>query len=75
MIDKELSIELAKNKAEEYIIKKELEDNKKKLIEEIKNGMGEEIMNFQQINKPIKIKKPLSFKIKEFFKRINNTIS
>ena len=73
--EKELTIELAKNKADELIIKKELDSAKQQLINDLINGLGEEIKaNSNEINKPIKIKKPFSFKIKKFFNRINKVL-
>lgn len=72
----ELNIELAKNKAEEFVIKKELEFGKRDLINSIINGMGEEIKtsNFYEINPKIHYKKPLNFKIKKFFEKIKKVV-
>lgn len=72
----ELTLELAKNKADEIIIKKELETEKERFISSLKNGIGNEIKNYNvyEINKPIKIKKSFLTKIKEFFSKINKTI-
>ena len=76
MIDKELVKELAKNKADEIIAKQELDSAKNKFIEEVNNGFDKEIikMNLNELNKPIKIKRPFGYKVKQFFKRINKVI-
>lgn len=73
--DKELAIELAKNKADEFVIRKELDMAKQQLINELNSGLGEEIkFNFKDLNKPIKFRKPLSLKIRDFFNRINKVL-
>ena len=72
-IDKEITLEIAKNKADEFVIKKELDLAKQQFINDLKNGLGEEIKtNFKDLNKPIKLKKP--FRLKEFFKRISRVL-
>jgi hypothetical protein len=69
--DKEIMIELAKNRSDEIIVRQELESEKKKFIESLKNGMGEEIkMNTNELNRPIKYRKPFKMKVQEF---LNNT--
>jgi hypothetical protein len=74
-IDKEITLEIAKNKADEFVIKKELDLAKQQLINDLKNGLGEEIKtNFKDLNKPIKLKKPFRLKVKEFFKRISRVL-
>lgn len=72
----ELTKELAKNKADEYVIKKELEYSKKDFIEYLKSGKGDEIKKFDFVieNKPIKYHKPFKLKIKEFFQKISKVI-
>lgn len=73
--DKEITIELAKNKADEFLIKKELDIAKQQFINELKNGLGEEIKtNIKDLNKPIKLKKPFKLKIKDFFRRISKVL-
>lgn len=74
--DKELAIELAKNKADAYVALKELNTSKQNFIEEINNGLGEEIKGFidSGCNKPVKIKKPFSLKLSEFFDKIKTVI-
>jgi hypothetical protein len=73
--DKEITIELAKNKADEFLIKKELDIAKQQFINELKNGLGEEIKtNTKDLNKPIKLKKPFKLKIKDFFRRISKVL-
>lgn len=71
--DDEMTIELAKNKADEFILKKELEKGKKDFISIIETTFGKEIneVNFAEINKPVKYKKPFKLKIKDFFKKLN----
>ena len=74
-IDKEITLEIAKNKADEFVIKKELDLAKQQFINDLKNGLGEEIKtNFKDLNKPIKLKKPFRLKVKEFFKRISRVL-
>lgn len=67
--------EIHKNKVDEYITRKELEDAKRELINSIDNGIGDEIKNFNtyEYNKPIKIKKPLFSGIKNFFRKLGKT--
>ena len=73
--DKEIALELAKNKTDEIIVKQELNSAKDKFINDLKNTFGEEMkMDFRELNKPIKLKKPFSMKIKEFLNKINNVL-
>ena len=73
--DKEIALELAKNKTDEIIVKQELNSAKDKFINDSKNTFGEEMkMDFKELNKPIKLKKPFSMKIKEFLNKINNVL-
>ena len=73
--DKEIALELAKNKTDEIIVKQELNSAKDKFINDLKNTFGEEMkMDFKELNKPIKLKKPFSMKIKEFLNKINNVL-
>ena len=74
MIDKEIATELAKNRADEIIVKKELDLVKQRLIDEINNGLGNEMKTSIIDNKPIRYRKPFGLKIKEFFKRISKTL-
>lgn len=74
-LDKELTLELAKNKADEFVIKKELDFAKQELINDLNNGLGEELKtNFKELNKPIKLRKPFRLKVKEFFNRISKVL-
>jgi hypothetical protein len=74
-LDKELTIELAKNKADEIIIKKELDLAKQQLINDLNNGLGQELKtNFKELNKPIRLRKPFKLKIKEFLNRISKVL-
>ena len=73
--DKEIALELAKNKTDEIIVKQELNSAKDKFINDLKNTFGEEMkMDFKELNKPIKLKKPFSMKIKEFLNKVNNVL-
>ena len=73
--DKEIALELAKNKTDEIIVKQELNSAKDKCINDLKNTFGEEMkMDFKELNKPIKLKKPFSMKIKESLNKINNVL-
>ena len=73
--DKEIALELAKNKTDEIIVKQELNSAKDKFINDLKNTFGEEMkMDIKELNKPIKLKKPFSMKIKEFLNKINNVL-
>ena len=73
--DKVIALELAKNKTDEIIVKQELNSAKDKFINDLKNTFGEEMkMDFKELNKPIKLKKPFSMKIKEFLNKINNVL-
>ena len=73
--DKEIALEIAKNKTDEIIVKQELNSAKDKFINDLKNTFGEEMkMDFKELNKPIKLKKPFSMKIKEFLNKINNVL-
>ena len=46
-----------------------------RIINDLKNTFGEEMkMDFKELNKPIKLKKPFSMKIKEFLNKINNVL-
>ena len=74
--EKELTIELAKNKADEIIVKQELNEAKLKFIEELNETLGKDLkIGFNNLNKPIKIKRTFKDKVKKFFKRINNILS
>lgn len=74
-LDKELTLELAKNKADEFVIKKELDLAKQQLINDLKNGLGDELKtDFKDLNKPIKLRKPFKLKVKEFFNRISKVL-
>ena len=73
MNDKEITMELAKNKADEIIVRQELDSAKQQFINELNNGLGEEL-RMGIINKPIKLKKPFKLKVKEFFNRISKTL-
>jgi hypothetical protein len=69
----ELTIELAKNKADEFVVKKELEIAKRDFINSLQNGFGEEIKttNNSYYIKPIRIKKPFKYKVRDFFNNIS----
>ena len=69
----ELAVELAKNKADEFIVKKELEIAKRDFINSLQNDFGEEIKttNNSYYIKPIRIKKPFRYKVRDFFNNIS----
>ena len=69
----ELAVELAKNKADEFVVKKELEIAKRDFINSLQNGFGEEIQstNNSYYIKPIRIKKPFRYKVRDFFNNIS----
>ena len=71
--DDELAFELAKNKADEFVVKKELEIAKRDFINSLQNGFGEEIKttNNSYYIKPIRIKKPFRYKVRDFFNNIS----
>lgn len=73
-IDNELTEELMKLHQEEFVIKQELENNKKRFIDDLNNGLGEEIRNIKELNRPIKLRKPFKLKIREFFDRISKVL-
>ena len=69
----ELTIELAKNKADEFVVKKELEIAKRDFINSLQNDFGEELKttNNSYYIKPIRIKKPFKYKVRDFFNNIS----
>lgn len=69
----ELAVELAKNKADEFVVKKELEIAKRDFINSLQNDFGEEIKttNNSYYLKPIRIKKPFRYKVRDFFNNIS----
>lgn len=69
----ELTVELAKNKADEFVVKKELEIAKRDFINSLQNGFGEELKttNNSYYIKPIRIKKPFKYKVRDFFNNIS----
>lgn len=68
-----LTVELAKNKADEFVVKKELEIAKRDFINSLQNSFGEEIKttNNSYYIKPIRIKKPFRYKVRDFFNNIS----
>ena len=69
----ELAVELAKNKADEFVVKKELEIAKRDFINSLQNSFGEEIKttNNSYYIKPVRIKKPFRYKVRDFFNNIS----
>ena len=69
----ELTVELAKNKADEFVDKKELEIAKRDFINSLQNDFGEELKttNNSYYIKPIRIKKPFKYKVRDFFNNIS----
>ena len=44
-------------------------------MNDVRSTVGEEMkMDVKELNKPIKLKKPFSMKIKEFLNKINNVL-
>lgn len=72
----EIAIEIAKNKTDEMLVKKELDTAKESFIKKLENGLGEEIKTCGNTyyTKPIKIKKSFIQKIKEFFNKLFSII-
>ena len=68
-----LTVELAKNKADEFVVKKELEIAKRDFINSLQNSFGEEIKttNNSYYLKPIRIKKPFRYKVRDFLNKIS----
>ena len=68
-----LTVELAKNKADELVVKKELEIAKRDFINSLQNDCGKEIKttNNSYYIKPIRIKKPFRYKVRDFFNNIS----
>ena len=68
-----LTVELAKNKADEFVVKKELEIAKRDFINSLQNSFGEEIKttNNSYYIKPVRIKKPFRYKVRDFFNNIS----
>ena len=68
-----LTVELAKNKADELVVKKELEIAKRDFINSLQNSFGEEIKttNNSYYIKPVRIKKPFRYKVRDFFNNIS----
>jgi hypothetical protein len=74
-IDKELTTELLKLQQDRMVIREELDNNKKQLIEDLNNGLGDEIKTgFSDLNKPIRYRKSLRLRLKLFLKRINKVL-
>lgn len=69
----ELTVELAKNKADEFVVKKELEVAKRDFINSLQNDFGEEIKTTDNSYyiKPIRFKKPFIYKVRDFFRKIS----
>lgn len=76
ILEDELTLELAKNKADEYVIKRELESSKQQFIDELDDGLGEEIRReiLAEMNKPIRYKKPFKLRMRQFFNRIRKVL-
>ena len=68
-----LTVELAKNKADEFVVKKELEIAKRDFIKSLQNSFGEEIKttNNSYYIKPVRIKKQFRYKGRDFFNNIS----
>ena len=68
-----LTVELAKNKADEFVVKKELEIAKRDFINSLQNSFGEEIKttNNSYYIKPVRIKKTFRYIVRDFFNNIS----
>lgn len=77
MINQELSIEIAKNKADEYVIKKELDKAKNDFINFMENKGLDEIntLNIKEYNKPIKYHKSFKLKLKDFLNKLTKVLN
>lgn len=71
----EMEREINENKQDAAIAEVELQNEKYNFIEEIKNGLGEEIRkyNIYQVQ-PIKYKKPFKMRFKSFIDKIKYVI-
>ena len=67
-------LEIAKNKADKIIVQKELEREKNVFINEINNGIGNEILTTEIVNKPIKIKKTFKTRFSKFKIRLKKIL-
>lgn len=71
----EISIELAKQKAEELVIMKELDKSKEnfiKYVEENLNNLNE--IEISKFNQPIRFHKPFKLKLKSFLNKISKVL-
>ena len=77
MINQELSMEIAKKQAEEYVIKKELDKVKNDFINFMENKGFDEIntLNIKDYNKPIKCHKPFKLKLKDFLNKLTKVLN
>ncbi len=74
-LNDELNVELAKKKAEEIIIMKELDTSKQKFIDYIKENLNDDVADIAKTyNKPVRYHKPLKLKLKEFFNKISKVL-
>lgn len=67
----DLRREIAENKQDALVAETELENEKKKLIDRFKNGVGEDLRdNIQYYSNPIPYKKPFKIRFKTFISKI-----
>lgn len=72
LTDKEISSELAKNRADKIVVQQELEKSKLDFINQLQNGVGEEIKTLNQYsyNQKTKIKRSFWERTKIFFNKL-----
>lgn len=70
----EMEREINENKQDAVIAEVELQNEKYNFIEEIKNGLGDEIRRYNIYQTPIKYKKPFKMRFKSFIDKIKYVI-
>lgn len=70
----EMEREINENKQDAVTAEVELQNAKYNFIEEIRNGLGDEIRKYNIYQKPIKYKKPFKLRFSEFLNKIKYVI-
>ena len=71
----EIEREINENKQDDIMVEVELQNAKNKFIDEINNGLGSEIRNFNYFQEqPIKYKKPFKMRYKNLMRQIKYVI-
>lgn len=70
----EMEREINENKQDAVTAEVELQNAKYNFIEEIRNGLGDEIRKYNIYQKPIKYKKPFKLRLSEFLNKIKYVI-